>query len=168
MYYGDVSIHDLFKGQGVTFLGRGGYDSDEIFAFRSGLRVGEVYQVTGFEIGGWRSEITLEGFGKVKFNSVMFGYDDVAPIVKRAWLNNGEQWGIVNQAEWIAMLDAAKKELDLYEAVGLDSNHIGSLADDFFDKIDATSWQKVMFDLNSVSVSPSISVSWSDPDSLKE
>lgn len=242
MYYGDVSIHDLFKGQSVTFLGRGGYDSDKFLAFRSGLRVGEVYQVSGFEIGGWRSEITLEGFGKVKFNSVMFGYDDVATVVRRAWLNAGCNWGNINQAKWIAMLDRAKKELDLIEKVGLDSEHVPTCSDDFFrekanesidiikellaalndikrvslnvgneqslrdanrfvqnrvssidrtmrsagrlmkqyekdarissndffDKLDVTSWQKVMANLNAVSDLPVISVTWSESDSQKE
>ena len=66
---------DLFfapVGSKVTYLDENGYDRDKEYARDTGLKKGEVYTLSGMEIGGSHATLWLEEFPGKSFNTVMF------------------------------------------------------------------------------------------------
>lgn len=66
-----MSILGCKKGDQIRFTGEGGYDSDKERANKY-LTVGEVYTVDIIDIGNWMSDVYLQDFPDVDFNTVMF------------------------------------------------------------------------------------------------
>lgn len=64
---------DIYSKPGtrVRFTGHGGYDHHKEHANKF-LTVDQVYTVERTEVGGWHTDIYLEGFPHEGFNSVMF------------------------------------------------------------------------------------------------
>jgi|SRR6185312_12762385 len=55
----------------IKFVGNGGSTAEQEDA-KKHLKVGATYEIEKIEIGNWRTDVWLEGFPGVAFNSVMF------------------------------------------------------------------------------------------------
>ena len=72
-HFGKTNDMDIYteKGGKVIFSGIGGYDS-ELKSAKKYLKIGEIYTVDYLDIGGFHSDVYLEEFPNIKFNSVQF------------------------------------------------------------------------------------------------
>jgi hypothetical protein len=66
-----MSILGCKQGDKIRFTGEGGYDSDQERGYKY-LTVGEVYTVDIIDIGNWMSDVYLQDFPDIDFNTVMF------------------------------------------------------------------------------------------------
>jgi hypothetical protein len=66
-------IMDIYSKPGtkVRFTGEGGYEHQNAYA-KSFLNVGKTYTVAETEVGDWHTDVTLEEYPGLQFNSVLF------------------------------------------------------------------------------------------------